>query len=525
MRLLKTFIALGGSIAGGVRAQEEVSLTLDATMDIYRAGGYSDGSDGIAPAVFTFPASPWRTMTFPAVGGAWSCNSGPFYGADGATTSSPSCYNVSNITGPVGTFSGFQGTDFGGALVGVFLGETLPGSAPAALRFYASNSSQGGIQTDFLTLTPKIGQVFFIGDGLTGTGIGTVQTFVVPAGATHLYLGYIDSCTQTAPGVPGCFAGNTGSLNVNARVQYYIPDWYKPTTSTAPSARCCTGLAYDAAGYYTLLFGGGNGGALFPRVRYNDTWVWSNGWYQVFPATSPSARVGPGTAYDPITGTVVLFGGQNINGNYLNDTWIWDGVSWTQQLPAVSPPNRELDEQSMAYDAATGTVVLFGGAALGGGLADTWEWNGRTKTWKQDFPASSPPPQSTPLAYDAARATVVLFGQNNNDTWTWDGTTWTQQFPAISPPPRGLPALAYDPSLGQVVLFGGSQGPPSAMNDTWAWNGITWTQLNLPTEPGGRWAAGMVFEPLNDGRLLFGGELAGDPFGNDTWFLLPVPLL
>jgi hypothetical protein len=207
MRLEQTFISLTIALLRAIplSAQNQVSLTVDATMDIYRAGGYNDGSDGIAPVVFTFPAHAWQTLTFPSVGGAWSCASGPLYGADGALSPAP-CSNVSNISSPVGTFSGFQGTDFGGAQVGVFLGDTSPPSPPSTSRFYFTDSSQGGIQTDFLTLAPQIGQVFFIGDGLTGTGTGSLQTFHVPPTATHLYLGYIDSCTQTAPGVPGCYS-------------------------------------------------------------------------------------------------------------------------------------------------------------------------------------------------------------------------------------------------------------------------------------------------------------------------------
>ena len=63
-------------------------------------------------------------------------------------------------------------------------------------------------------------------------------------------------------------------------------------------------------------------------------------------------------AYDPATGTVVLFGGTG-HGALLGDTWTWNGTTWTQQTPATSPPARE--SASMAYDAATGTVVLFGG--------------------------------------------------------------------------------------------------------------------------------------------------------------------
>ncbi len=34
--------------------------------------------------------------------------------------------------------------------------------------------------------------MFFIGDGRTGTGAGAAQSFVVPAGATRLFLGVSD---------------------------------------------------------------------------------------------------------------------------------------------------------------------------------------------------------------------------------------------------------------------------------------------------------------------------------------------
>ena len=42
------------------------------------------------------------------------------------------------------------------------------------------------------SMAPVLNQVFFIGDGLTGTGSGSVQQFVVPLGATRLYLGSSD---------------------------------------------------------------------------------------------------------------------------------------------------------------------------------------------------------------------------------------------------------------------------------------------------------------------------------------------
>ena len=225
-------------------------------------------------------------MTFPSVGGGWGCQYGEAeYSADGET--SGLCLTNGGATNfnSIGPFSGIHLTDFQGPLVDMFLANTLPTTAPAALRFYASNSADGGVKTNFLTLSPQLGQVFFIGDGLTGTGTGSIQTFIVPAAATHLYLGYLDNCAPPGNTVPSCYSDNVGSLSATALLQYYIPDWVEPTLSTAPSARGGASMAYDAAGYYALLFGGGTFGA-----PDDDTWVWLYGWYQLSPATSPSAR-------------------------------------------------------------------------------------------------------------------------------------------------------------------------------------------------------------------------------------------
>ena len=78
-------------------------------------------------------------------------------------------------------------------------------------------------------------------------------------------------------------------------------------------------------------------------------------------------------AYDAATGTVVLFGGRRA-GLAVNDTWVWNGATWTRQFPKTSPPARTA--ASMAYDAATGNVVLFGGLNGAGvrPLNDTWTW-------------------------------------------------------------------------------------------------------------------------------------------------------
>jgi hypothetical protein len=70
------------------------------------------------------------------------------------------------------------------ALVGVFLDNSTPTGAtePSGLDF------SGGY--DFTTLSPGLAQIFFIGNGLTSTA--TVQQFIVPVGATRLFLGTVD---------------------------------------------------------------------------------------------------------------------------------------------------------------------------------------------------------------------------------------------------------------------------------------------------------------------------------------------
>ncbi|MHB8320300.1 MAG: kelch repeat-containing protein [Acidimicrobiales bacterium] len=60
-------------------------------------------------------------------------------------------------------------------------------------------------------------------------------------------------------------------------------------------------------------------------------------------------------------------------------------ATWAHLNAVASPPIRA--GASMAYDAATGQMLLFGGFGSGVTLDDTWSWNGAT--WSQLFPAKS----------------------------------------------------------------------------------------------------------------------------------------
>jgi Kelch motif len=250
-----------------------------------------------------------------------------------------------------------------------------------------------------------------------------------------------------------------------------------------------------------------------PMAAQEPNWVLKS------PANSPPARNGGAMAYDAARGQVVLFGGSDSNNVFYNDTWVWDGINWTQKSPANTPTPRYI--HAMAYDAAHGQVVLFGGfgTTAPGARNDTWVWDGTN--WTQMSPANSPTPRYLPaMAYDATHGQVVLFGgydQNTgirNDTWVWDGTNWTQKSPTNIPPPRSEHKMAYDVAHGQVVLFGG-MGSSAMLNDTWVWDGTDWTQKSPAISPSSRAYHEMAYDAAHEQVVLFGGY--DSSYRNDTW--------
>jgi hypothetical protein len=120
----------------------------------------------------------------------------------------------------VGGISGYVGP--GGALVGVFLDDQPPlTDPPDALDF-----SPQGLGIDFAGLAPELGQVFFIGDGLRGTGTGSRQHYTVPDGATRLFFGTLDG-SGVAHSTPGYYVDNDGQFDL------VVPE---PTGATAAFA-------------------------------------------------------------------------------------------------------------------------------------------------------------------------------------------------------------------------------------------------------------------------------------------------
>ncbi len=283
--------------------------------------------------------------------------------------------------------------------------------------------------------------------------------------------------------------------------------WTRSGTEGALPARSGHRLVFDTASQQLILIGG-----RLPSTDQLQAGVWSwNGlrWKQsISSGPSPLPRAYPGVVYDSARGRVILFGGVDESGTTLDDTWAWDGSTWSELTTAGGPAKRQAP--AVSYDPVRDRVYLFGGVDGGTLLDDTWEWDG--SDWTQvNLPiaaGTAPRPRyQAAMVYDAAAGESLLFGgigtQTEGDTWTWNGSTWSEVTALTdAPSPRGFHSMAYDTQRAQVVLFGGQD--PMVRADTWTWNGSEWNEVSPPS-PGARTGHSLVYDLLQGRALLYGG--------------------
>ena len=182
-------------------------IVVDGRSNIFGAGSSvlppMNGSPGILPPGVSFLAQDGQVLTFSTVAGAVGCcgSGGGTNGPDGSVRST----NIESLGG----ISGIRHDGRAMFLVGVFLSDAAPGSsAPTILNF--SNAD------DFTSISPELGQTFYIGDALTGMGSGSIQEFVVPDAASRLYLGFADAIGFS--GTAGFYDDNIGDRGTDREV-------------------------------------------------------------------------------------------------------------------------------------------------------------------------------------------------------------------------------------------------------------------------------------------------------------------
>jgi hypothetical protein len=199
----------------------------------------------------------------------------------------------------------------------------------------------------------------------------------------------------------------------------------RPKSGTWPHARRGQGMGYDTARHLVVMFGGewSSGGSGIN----NELWEWNGAtgtWTQVTQSGPwPEARTLTALSYDSARRVCVVFGGYDMSTNYSN-TWEWNGTAWRNPQVAVAPAGRSA--HGLTYDGARKCTVLFGGVVNPGPVNrfqnDTWLWDGVAWTQLPSELASMDTRDEMHIAYDSARQRVVLFGGWSGSAML--GDTW-----------------------------------------------------------------------------------------------------
>lgn len=314
-----------------------------------------------------------------------------------------------------------------------------------------------------------------------------------------------------------------------------LAQWSQANPGTSPAGRNAPMMALDATGN-TVMFGGVDL-SLFPPTNYAETWRWNgSNWTLLAPTTSPTARYFAGMCFDAARGRTVMYGGQSsslISNTYRNETWEWDGTNWfpvtTTNTPgAIVGNSNGISQVSMAYDPLGQRTVLFGGELFQGIVPMpnfTLEYDG--VNWVRTLPATRPSARAQASMCSApSLGGVLLFGGTNfnnppgpngeiewNDVWVYSSTTdtWLRLQPqGVLPQARAGASLFYDPSIGRYVMHGGVVSTATGsitLNDTWWFDGTSWVDVSTVVgAPTSPRTRFRVADAPNGLQVLFGGS-------------------
>jgi hypothetical protein len=308
------------------------------------------------------------------------------------------------------------------------------------------------------------------------------------------------------------FAGQHAPTNIDFNdmwaIQEAIPSstttqenlaWIRVTiTGASPSDRFGQSMVYNATNSRAIVFAGGTG---FPGPCVNDLWLVTNlnhvsgapAWKKQTPTgTVPPIREGHTAVFDPNTNKMIVFGGNDCNGDYYNDLWILSNAdastatpSWAQVTPIGTPPSVR-SQATAIYDSVNNVMTVFGGGSSNTAVDnDVWTLTNAngvtgTPTWTQLKPTGTAPAAriGQVATYDAANNRMTIFGGGNvkgkvlNDGWVLTnangigGTpTWIQlTFTDTAPYSKSAMAI-YDPVSNDMVLWGGDTTLPFTFTD------------------------------------------------------------
>lgn len=328
--------------------------------------------------------------------------------------------------------------------------------------------------------------------------------------------------------------------------------WNRLTSMGATSLPALEGhsAVWAETGDQLLVFGGCDGSSLKDELwSYRPS---DNVWTRPSPVGSqPPPRTEHSAVWSRATREMLVFGGSGEKGT-LDDLWSYrpDNNTWIRLAPEEpTPPARH--DHSAVWDRTRAQMLIFGGKdARGSFLNDLWAYSPDTNTWVQLTTTGAEPEPRTfhSSVWDPTRDRMLMFGGWNQDLggtmlktefsqlWSYEPSSnaWIELDPhGPIPAPRYSLSLIWDPTGDQMLMFGGFKfeirikGEPTFLSELWSYRPDTesWTELILvaPT-PAERFNHVAIWDSVQARMIIvsgFGGVHLSDLWSyqstNNTW--------
>ncbi|MBI1744998.1 MAG: hypothetical protein HYR55_00230 [Acidobacteria bacterium] len=278
--------------------------------------------------------------------------------------------------------------------------------------------------------------------------------------------------------------------------------WQKlEPAGSLPRPRIWSHAIYDSANNRVISYGG----AIASNFAVNDTWsldltTEDGEWTQIRPPTAGPARYGATVVYDSANQRMIVFGGGQ-GGALYGDVWSFGLVpgseDWTRMRPSGSPTPGQR-QVTAAYDPENNRMVFYSGFGGERGFfnIDTWSLDLSTDdgAWIRIQPSGLSPIWRVwhSTTYDTVNKRMIIYGgiafislPEKPDAFNLsvEQPAWVQLAPTgdTQPGPRVLFTLVFDSAGQRMIMYGGGQDGQGPTGDIWAMEGPprseTWRQL------------------------------------------------
>lgn len=310
------------------------------------------------------------------------------------------------------------------------------------------------------------------------------------------------------------FGGSEFGFDRNDTLRYRDGRWLRAPSSSTPGGRSLMVFETDPESGTIWMFGGLNALGDLWRYRFGN-------WERVVAPNQPSTCIFPAGTWDSDRDRLVIV---------CNDSSVheWDGAEWKSFSNLDrKPPIAQW--RMFEYDPKLKRSVLYGGGISQSSYYsnETWTWNG--STWTKVDSRKHPGYRGLSMMFfDETRQQIVLYGGIGRidregrlvrfaDTWTFDGKDWVELPNVSSPPARYGALLGRDPETGLVHMFGGKDENEEFIDEHYTWDGTRWTLVAADTEPLSRQNGGLAWD-YSLGHLTMFGGYAGY-YLSDLWKL------